>query len=260
MPITKFVVPLFIFLLLISGCVPSGIKPIFMENPGCETIVEGNYHFKEIWTYGAPAIIVQENRAQLITGEKISVEDDGIIFTKGISVPPRKYKFKHLIAAIDKNGKLVYGHLPQRYQYYSYEITLKFEETNTPKPKQYTISIPANNKFAFCLKPGSYKITDISFSGASVDFSKNLPKMEFKVFPNCVNYIGDLYLDYPEEVTDKKCFIPFKRLKSMNIGIASGLYLSQEAGAAHVLQVKMFDNYQSKTKSTLPVKYSPLRF
>lgn len=194
---------LIIIVLLLLFCTRYAVK--YDKNPKCETIITGSFYSKPDFK-GKNAIIVVHNKNKNIKlfGEFISKTDTGVKFNPKstglfMDYPERIYKFEEISCATDNEGNVVYGHLPSEYCSLM-KMEMKILPLDSSDPKSLKLEIDASTTFNFCLEPGAYRIEELKFYNKNVTKEKStiLPEMTFLVKKGCINYIGDLYLDFDE--------------------------------------------------------------
>jgi len=131
----------------------------------------------------------------------------------------------------------------------------------------------ANKPFSYCLKPGTYCVTDIEFEGnysEFVDKADSLPRIIFKVETNKVNNLGTINLDFTNIFYSSVCVIPsiivdrpmqehaFRRKPGGLLGKILSAYGVKIPSDFHVFTISQDSNYRSTFK--LPVVISRISF
>ena len=265
------------FLYLIS-CSGTKIPSSTFMNPNCKTVIEGNYYQNIIWHGRTPALIIKSfSGNSTLYGELIDVNEEGIVFdgekSSLLSNPAaKKYKYKDIVCAIDENGKIIYGKMPNGKNNIFWKMIIKLASVDSLDKETYEITLFPNRKFSYCMPSGKYTVENISFlvESESVNYSITsegtfLPKIEIEIEPDCINYIGNLYLNFTEIIEDDVVILPFKhKIKSRTI--YSGFQppytkeeeLSNQPIQYHLLQIKSDTDYKPQKKSNLSLQFTKL--
>jgi hypothetical protein len=141
--------------------------------------------------------------------------------------------------------------------------------SDQPEAKPHILSMKTNERFSYCIRPGTYAVKKIIFSSSRdyVDETVNLPRTVLQVTDGCANYLGDLFLDHQAPGGPNVYSLPFKvrnrpeAITAAQFGLVGALLYAasnKNKPGVHTLLVKINDEYSPESK--LPLKNSPLQF
>ena len=222
-----FITSLLIFSFIISCA--SKLKK-FKENSDCTTTIVGYYHTELIWKGRYPTLLEKINGLTYpVYGKIASMKEAGVIFIPNlINGEPNSERFLYskddLLAVIDSSGHVIYGELPSKYLKPKDPLDVRITVHNEEQPKRfkYEFTMKKDQKFEFCIKPGSYTIVGIQFQDGEnrVEKGTDFAKMKFKVDPDSRNYIGDIYLNSPD-IEGPKIKVPYKDMNPDGMTMAA---------------------------------------
>jgi hypothetical protein len=205
-----------VFLCIISVTVNScgiheAVKTEDAQN--CKAVIEGFLNSKVTFIRKGPALIFNQSRDEsIIYGQIVSKNDSGIFFLQDpfYTPDPTFFSYKNIQCAIDSNRTIIYGKLPKRFQFYwGMEWSIVSIDDSSQEPIKMVLN--ANKPFSYCLKPGTYCVSDIEFEGnysEFVDKADSLPRIIFNVETNKVNNLGTINLDFTNIFDSSVCVIP----------------------------------------------------
>ncbi len=213
------------------------------ESPSCPTVVEGFFHSGETWIGKPPEIkgsaicVKREPDAdpKTIYGKIIGADDKGIRFLPkraGLYQPDSAYyTFDQVVWAIDKDGKAIRGEVPKGVKKVVWSMEIEISNIDQPEAKHITMELDPNERFSYCLNPGTYIVKKISYNADAgsgeecKDESDSLPNVTMNVNPFVINYIGDLYLDLRADTLPNVYSLPTIILKrpGYDVGMQFGL-------------------------------------
>jgi hypothetical protein len=257
---------------LFMGCSSAREATRTRDDPTCRTVVEGYLHSRVLFNGKVPALVLHSTpqTKKILTGEIVSVNDSGITFDPAREGPlhdpdAKLYPYSGIQCAIDSTGDIVYGELPERFtNVWNMEVELIREDGPSDKPIKLVLN--PNERFSYCINPGSYAVRQIVFNSNRryVDQGVSLPPMSVVVRENASNYIGDLYLNFASELDSSVCLIKAEAKYRpgygvmMNFGLIGGIAeaLGREGLQGHTLQVRVDSSHGSETN--LPKSIVPL--
>ena len=240
---TKLIYLWFFFaygVIVFTGC-SNAIKLTKIEDlQGCSTTIEGNFLYEAKWEGIAPAILIWERgRYKALSGEIISQDSSGIIFDQEKQSPvfdpkPKYYAFNDIVLAVDQNGKIIAGKIPERLQRIKFiEILMINLASNFSNDFEFMIQLKPNQPFGFCIQPGNYLVKEIRFVDhfSNVDVNADSLDITFTIDKQRANYIGDIYIGQkpPQNIPADSINIEYKILSRPNDSAAAN-YLSGVLG------------------------------
>jgi hypothetical protein len=249
--------------------------------PNCKTAVGGFLHSKVTFNGKVPVLLLPDSiRGKIIFyGKILEKNSEGIIFDpdkEGLfyNPEPKLYPYSDIQCAIDSEGNIVYGGLPEIYTNI-WSMNLELIQTTKPNEEPIMLILEANHPFSYCLNPGVYKVKGIRFRSnrSYIDESISLPKLTLTINQDCFNYIGDLFLDYASQKEPSICIIQTKTL-TPGIGFVLGVIENITGGVKgadyyyrktwdvdnpkHSLRISVDSAFSTSVK--LPIQLSPLQF
>jgi hypothetical protein len=251
-------------------------------NPGCKTVIEGNYYQNIIWHGRTPALVIESfNGNSTLYGELIEVNDKGIVFDAErnnplFNAPKKLYKYKDIVCAINEEGEIIYGEIPKGKNNIFWTMNLEFISVDSLNKNKYKITLYPNRRFSYCMPPGIYSIENITFlvksESAKYDITseaKFLPNITMNVKQDYINYIGDIFLNFKENIGDSVIVLPFQsQMKTGKLPMSNFPFSSIPSSPSveelkdqpiqyHLLQIKMDVDYKPQKKS-LPLQFTKL--
>jgi hypothetical protein len=245
------------------------------ESPACPTVVEGFLHSKIGFNGKVPILMLHYDfqKKQIWHGEIVAVTDSGIVFDPQrdgpLYDPPAKfYPYAAIQCAIDSFATVIYGTIPEKYSIV-WDMELQIKKRDSLEALPIRMNLQSNKPFAYCLDPGIYKITALTFKSSTqyIDNGVEYPDLTFEVRPNVSNYLGDLFLDFATRPSPDVALMQATPAYRPGYGMASSYFgllgaviesLGRPGMQVHSLSVQRDSAY--RPQSSLSVIYSGLRF
>lgn len=251
---------------ILYGC-ESVKAPSLKKDSICTSSIEGYFFCEPFWQHRVPALITKDE--ELIFGHIIEINKESVLFDPKRESPiynpkPKYFKNEDINLLLNESGNLIIGKIPKKYQN-QWEMYFYLQNENRQDDPPYKLKLKPNQRFGYCIPPGSYYISSFVFK----DKYKNkvngvyFPRLEIIIEEGISYYLGDYYLDQNIPDFDLEVIIPcslevdLKSERRMNFmfGFFGGLILGSMASTIvnemgkdniigiHRLQVKIRDNF-----------------
>lgn len=204
---------------------------LFEDNPKCQTTIEGNFRTPQTYKYFAPAILFKKDfKLKYDLGKVIRENEGGVYFEKKtysfLDHPDTVfYNYSDIRAIVDSNYFCLYGHLEDN-ECKETSIKIYLEKEGSPEYQPIYLELVTNEKFSYCVDPGSYKVKRIVKHISEDYYYECFPVFDINIEAlfGRANYIGDIVFSSENNQHTDFVKIPYyKQVKAENAGAAFGV-------------------------------------